>query len=84
MQKAQLDASKSRMMNEKGVVKDGKRISRCHEIGGKVGKNTDPKTCNGNNLAKLNDAKSTIYACDSTVWIIEKHVSVGVFAGFNA
>ena len=71
-------------MNGKGLVLDGQRGVESYERGEKVGLKTNLETRNDNNLAKLNDAKSAIYACDSTVWIIEKHVSVGVFAGFNA
>ena len=48
-------------MNEKDVVSGGKGDVECHEKGGKVGKNADQKTHNGNNLAKLNDAKCTIH-----------------------
>ena len=59
-EKASLNASKSRGMNDKGVVSDGQRGVESHEIGGKVGKNSGQKTRNGNNLAKQNDAKSII------------------------
>jgi len=47
-------------MNGKGVVSDRQRGVECDEKGGKIHKNTNQKTHNGNNLAKLNDAKCTI------------------------
>ena len=59
-EKASLNASKRRDMNDKGVVSDGQRGVESHEIGGKVGKNSGQKTRNGNNLARQNDAKSII------------------------
>ena len=45
-------------MNDRGVVSDGQRGVESHEMGGKVGKNSEQKSRNGNNLAKQNDAKS--------------------------
>ena len=60
------------MMNEKGVISGGQRGVECYEIGGKVGKNTGAKTCNGNNLAKLNDAKRIILCSQFTQKAIEK------------
>ena len=48
-------------MNEKGIDIGGQRNVDCHGIGGEVGKFTAFKTHNGNNLAKLNDAKCSVY-----------------------
>jgi len=42
------------------MVSDIKRCVKGYELGEKAGKTTGSKTHNGNNLAKLNDAKRTI------------------------
>ncbi len=47
-------------MNGKGIVSGGQRGVENHEIGGIMGKNADQKTHDGDNLAKLNDAKCPI------------------------
>ena len=60
MQIALLNASYCRIMNEIGFVRDRQRSVECYETGGKLDKNMGTKTHNGNNLAKLNDAKCTI------------------------
>ena len=60
MQFAVLSDALCRVMNKNGLVIGGQRNVECYELGGKVGKNTGPETHNGNNLAKLNDAKCTI------------------------
>ena len=43
-----------------------------YEMGGKVDKNTDPKTHNGHNLARLNDAKCIILCSMFTQMSFEK------------
>ena len=57
MHLASLNASKSREMNDKGLVLDGQRGVESYERGEKVGLKTNLETRNDNNLAKLNDAK---------------------------
>ena len=60
MQIALLNASLCGIMNGKGVVRDRQKSVECYELGEKLDKNMGTKTHNGNNLAKLNDAKCTI------------------------
>ena len=62
MHLAWLNASYCWVINENGIFSEVQRGVECYEIGGKVGKNTDPKTHKDNNLAKLNDAKRAVFA----------------------
>ena len=59
-EKAELNAPKCWVMNGKGGVSGRQRGVECDAMGGKVRKKTDQKRHNGNNLAKLNDAKCII------------------------
>jgi len=59
-EKAWLDASKCWVMNGKRFVSCRQWSVECDEMDGEIHKNTDQKTNNGNNLAKLNDAECSI------------------------